>query len=330
MTATASDLERNLRLHLPGAELTAEQRRLALGAIATRRWPPAPLRGAQRVAMKLGALDWQRHWLAPLLRLRRAVLGEAAQGPPRFLVRVDEFPYYAAFDDPRYGLEASRRFHAIMADNGVAHLMSTVPQLTHRPLDPAGEGGRPLEDAEIALIEEMGRTGVSFAQHGTTHRTRFESPRRRSELGGLDDDELRELLERGRLALAAIGVRPRAFVPPFNRFDAGQYAVLAERFDIVCGGPESVPLLGFQGGPLWRGEAVYLPCYLPLYATATAIVPVVEALIEAQVGTWIPIVLHTGWEVDDELRGLPRLAARIGPYAEHWDDFLAAVDASAS
>jgi hypothetical protein len=113
-----------------------------------------------------------------------------------------------------------------------------------------------------------------------------------------------------------------------NRFDAAQWPVLARRFDVVTGGPERIRMMGFHAGPLWRGDAVYLPCRAPLYGTAEAILPAVQALIAAQVGTSIPIVLHMGWEIDDDYAALRRLARAIAPYATHWRDVLAAVDAS--
>lgn len=323
-----TDLRRNVRLHLgelePG-ELPAAARRV----LTPRRVPAAPRRAAQRVAMKLGRLDWERAWLEPLIAARREVLGsEAVSGPPRFLVRVDEFPYYTSFDRPQ-DIEMSRRFHAVMAAAGLPHLMSALPQLTHAPLDPDASGGRPLGEQEMELFGQMRRDGVTFAQHGTTHRTRHASPRRRSELCGLPPAATHALLEEGRARLLQAGLDPpRVFVPPFNRFDAAQYVVLAERFDVICGGPESVALMGFQGGPLWRGEAVYLPCYLPLYADARTILPAAERLIERAPATWVPIVLHTSWEQEDGFASLARLAERIAPYAAGWEELLAAVDAS--
>jgi hypothetical protein len=176
----------------------------------------------------------------------------------------------------------------------------------------------------------MGAEGVVFAQHGTTHRTRFSNPRRRSELGGLDTEGLVALLEAGRRRLEAAGIRPRVLVPPFNRFDAGQWPVLASRYDVITGGPESVLTLGFHGGPQWRGEAVYLPCYEPLYEKAEVVAGAVDRLLEQRIGTWVPVVLHMGWEVDDGFAALGRLARRIAPYTASWRDFLNAVDASRS
>jgi hypothetical protein len=329
------DLSRNVRLHLgEGPARLGEGAAPTLSAGARRVLAPAcvpslAVRSAQRLAMKLGRLDWEDAWLAPLIAARRETLGESAAGPPRFLVRVDEFPYYTAFDQPdQRDIEMSRRFHDVMASSDVPHLMSILPQLTHAPLTAGSSGGRSLGEVEVDLIERMRRENVTFAQHGTTHRTRFQSPRRRSEFCGLSPAEAGEVLEDGRLRLAEVGVHPKVFVPPFNRFDAAHYAVLAERFAVVCGGPESVPLMGFHGGPLWRDGAVYLPCYAPLYANAQTILPEVERLIDLAPGTWIPIVLHTSWEQEDQFRSLERLAQRIAPYAENWEDFLAAVSSS--
>lgn len=299
-----------------------------LRALRERPIPSAPIRAAQRILMRAGRLSYEDSWLRPLQAARREALGEAAEAPPRFLVRVDEFPYYSGFDHPQFGNEASERFHAVMAEENVPHLMSVVPQWTHDPLNPHGSGGRPLDDRDRDLLERMRADGVTFGQHGCTHRTRYPSPRRHSELSGLDDAALGALLDRGLENLGAVGVAPRILVPPFNRFDADQWPVLSSRYDVVTGGPESVARIGFHGGPQWRGDAVYLPCYQPLYDRADAVQPAVEALIDAQAGTWIPVVLHSGWEITDGFAALRRLARRIAPFAASWDEFLADVDAS--
>ncbi len=318
---------RNISLHLGGADASGLSRK-ELTTLTPAPVPSRPMRVAQRLAMKLDRLDWERAWLDPLLTLRRNVLGDQSAGPPKFLVRVDEFPYYTSFDQPE-DLDMSRRFHHVMAAAGVPHLMSVLPQLTHAPLTVGSSGGRPLGSEEIELIDRMRRDDVTFAQHGTTHRTRYESPRRRSELCGLSPEQAERTLEDGLRRLIEAGVEsPRVFVPPFNRFDAAQYPLLASRFDVVCAGPESVALMGFHGGPLWRGGAVYLPCYEPLYADARTILPAAERLIELAPGTWIPIVLHTSWEQDDDFHSLARLAELIAPFAAHWEDFLAEVDRS--
>ncbi len=312
----------NLRLHLPGREAKAAPR-----VLRPARVPPAPVRIAQHLAFKAGRMDWEERWLAPLLSAR-AQAG-FADGSPRFLVRVDEFPYSTAFDQPeRYGISAAKRFHDVMRNVGVAYLMAIVPQLTHAPLDPKDDGGRPLGPQEIELLERMRADGVSFAQHGTTHRSRYRSPRRRSELLGLSAAQAGAVVDRGRATLASLGIDPRVFVPPFNRFGAGQWRALSERYKVICGGPESIRLLGWQAGPLWRDGAVYLPCYPPLYGRAREMLSATRHLIERAPGTWIPIVLHLAWEADDGFSGLIELAEQIAPHATSWEDFIAAVDRS--
>ncbi len=325
---TPADLSRNLALHL-GEASAAGLDESVIRVLTPSPVPSLPVRLTQRLAMKRGRLEWEHAWLDSLIAARREALGPAASGEARFLLRVDEFPYYTSFDRPQ-DIDMSRRFHDVMASAGVAHLMSVVPQLTHAPLTVGASGGRALGPEEIEMLERMRGDRVTFAQHGTSHRTRFANPRRRSELCGLSPAQLEQTLEDGRSRLAEAGFHsPRVFVPPFNRFDAASYPVLAARFDVICGGPESTALMGFHGGPLWRDGAVYLPCYAPLYASAQTVLPAAERLIDLNPGTWIPIVLHTSWEQDDGFRALKRLAERIAPYAANWGDFLAEVDRSA-
>jgi hypothetical protein len=324
----SGDLARNISLYLGDVDAGAIDRSVTK-VLAGRPPPAAPVRLWQRLMMKAGRLSFEHSWLEPLLAVRRTILGDRAAGAPRFLVRVDEFPYYTAYDRPQ-DIEMSRRFHEIMVNAGVAHLMSVVPQLTHAPLTVGSTGGRPLGEQEIELLEQMRGDGVTFAQHGTTHRTRFGRPSRRSEFCRLSLEQTERKLERGRERLALAGVEsPRVFVPPFNRFDASQYRLLAARFAVICGGPESVALMGFHGGPLWLNDAVYMPCYAPLYADARTILPAVERLIDLAPGVWIPVVLHTSWERDEGFGALAELAARIAPFAARWDEFLAEVDRSA-
>ena len=316
--------EREATARLLGLDPVAE----VLRVVRTRPVPSWPERMRQRIAMKRGRLGYEHDWLEPVVAARRAAFGAGADGPSKLLVRVDEFPYYSGYDDTKFGYEASRRFHSVMAEAGVDYLLSVVPQWTHQPLSPDANGGRPLDDRDLELIERMHADGVVFGQHGVTHRTRFSAPRRRSELSGLDRSALGALVDKGRRELEAAGITPRVLVPPFNTFDAEQWPVLASRYDVITGGPESVLRLGFHGGPQWRGDAVYLPCYEPLYAKAEVVLGAVERLLERQVGTWVPVALHMGWEIEDDFAGLARLARRIAPYAASWRDFLHTVDAS--
>ncbi len=297
-------------------------------AVRSRSWPLAPVRFAQRVRRKLGGLDYEQAVAVPLDGARRTVLGDAGAAAPRFLIRVDEFPHYQAWDDPvRYGTERYLDFHAAMA--GVPYLVAVLPRVSRAALDPRESRWRGLQDDEREMLGRLPGEGVTFGLHGLDHRTRFASPRRHSELCGLSVQATETLLDEGFAELAAVGITPEVFVPPYNRFDARQYDVLARRFAVVCGGPESIALLGFQRTPMWRGEAVYLPSYFPLYGHAREVLPAARRLIEGGVGLWAPIVLHWGWEAEDEWAALSELLELVGPYTAHWEDFLEAVRASA-
>jgi hypothetical protein len=299
-------------------------------AVRSRTVPPAPVRLVQRIRLRRGSLSLESGCIDAFAAARAAVLGERARGAPRLLVRVDEFPHARSYDLPeRYGIHAYERFHETMRATGVPYLIAVTPVLSHDYLDPQTRANRPMSDAEGELLVRALSQGATAALHGLDHRTRDPRPRHHSELGGLSSQELERLLDEGCRLLGDLGVVPRVFVPPFNRFDAGQYGVLADRFQIVCGGPETVASLGWQRSPLWRGEAVFLPSYAPLYGRAAAVLDAFARLDDAGGGLWLPVTLHLGWEVDDGWTALERLAEAVAPHAASWEDFLRAVEASA-
>ena len=94
--------------------------------------------------------------LGPLMTARRAVLGERAGGPPRFLVRVDEFPHYRAWDDPgRFGTDRFARFHEIMGRAGGPARRAVLPRVSHEPLTPVG--GARKRDAPRVRVGQANR-----------------------------------------------------------------------------------------------------------------------------------------------------------------------------
>jgi hypothetical protein len=244
---------------------------------------------------------------------------------------VDEFPHYRAWDEPsRYGTEQFRRFHEIMSSHGVQYLVAVTPRVARSPLDPQETAEREWDDGERRMLEELREASVSFAVHGWCHRTRVERPRRRSELAGLGPEELDRLLDSADAELRGLGVEPAVFVPPFNLFDAPQLPSLARRYEVVCGGPETVSALGFRRPPAWLDGCVYLPSYPPLYGRAQEVLPALRPLVEADVRLWVPVTLHWGWEADEDWSSLSALARELAPVAAGWEQFLAAVRTSAA
>jgi hypothetical protein len=293
------------------------------GAVGPRPIPNAAIRHLQRLAMKRGDFDFETRNLAPLAAARNAVLGARAAGPPRFYVRVDEYPLAGAYVESDRRADDFARFHEILTDARVPYLLAVSPGVARDYLDPSGTGSRPLSDRELATLDRLRGDGVAFALHGFDHRTRDVRSRHRSELVGVDAAGLADLLDHGTERLAAAGIHPRVFAPPFNRFEAGQYPLLARRYDVVCGGPESVPLFGFHRTPLWLGEAIYMPAYPPFYGRAFEIAAAVERCIGAQVALPVPIVLHWSWESGD-WSDLQRLVRLLTGYARPWDELLSA------
>ena len=52
--------------------------------------------------------------------------------------------------------------------------------------------------------------------------------------------------------------------------------------------------------------------------------PFLERLVGTRAGVWLPLVLHWGWEADDDFAALRVLADLLAPVATDWTEFLAA------
>jgi Uncharacterized protein conserved in bacteria (DUF2334) len=302
-------------------------------AVAVDAIPSRPRRLAQRIAMKRGRLTLADGLIEPAAGARRALLGDgAAATRPKLLVRIDEFPHATAFDPgSAFGTDAYRRFDEAMRTAGLPYLVAVMPRVAREPYDSAQTESRALDDGELALLDALrddsgGR--VAFACHGLDHRTRHPNPRRHTELGGLSASALRGRLDRAQAILADAGVSAATLVPPFNRFDAAQWDELARRFEVVTGGPESVAQIGFHPGPQWRGEAVYLPSYEPLYGTAAQVTRGLQEIGDRAAGLWLSITLHWAWEAEQDYRDLRLLAERADGDVRPWTDLYAAVHAS--
>lgn len=280
------------------------------------------------------SLGWRTHdsiAVAPVVALRRSLLGERAAGAPRVLIRVDEFPHARAHDEPgRFGTTSYARFHEVLAGAGVPYLVAVLPRVARDYLNPHGDDGEPLGDDERAMLARLMGDRVTFGLHGHTHRSRDPRPRHRSALHGLTGPELDAALDRAEAELEPLGIRPQVFVPPFNAFDRGQYPVLARRYAVVCGGPESGPVMGLRAGPRWIDGSVYMPSYAPLYGRAAGVTAAVLELAAQSAAVWAPVTLHPGWELEDDLVSLTAAVSKLAPYVRPWDEFLEAVRASSS
>lgn len=327
------DQQRNRRL-LFWAELsdgTVRPSQLARApvreAATSQRVPSRISRRYQRRLMARGALRYEAQTVARQMAARRAVLGAAADGPPRLLLRAGAFPHPLADEDPRrFGIDAFRRVHATLAEAGVPYLIAVTPRVSTRPLDARDDRWRPLEDREVELLTELRHEGVTFAAHGLDHRTR----RRRGapcELSGLNPQELGAHLDLAAAELADVAIRPDVFVPPFDRFDWRQWDAIATRYTVVTAGHDGVDALGYQDGPLWRGDAVWLPVYRPLEGRAPEVLAAARALAEAGASVWAGAAID--WSAETAGSELAALLAGVAPWTVDWERFLDAVRGSA-
>lgn len=290
---------------------------------------PSPLsRRFQRAQMRRGRLTYASHVVAPLMAARRALLGDGAQGRPKLLIRVDGFPHHRAGDEPgRYPTADAAAFHAVLRDAGVPYLMAVLPRVPLDAENPSGETWRAHDEAERDLLAELRRDGVAFGVHGLDHRPAKTHPRRRAEPGG---KHAAKRLDSALATLREDALHADVFVPPYERFDPAGWPALAQRFDVVCGGPDSVDTMGFHLTPSWRGNTIWLPSLAPLNGPAADVLPAVRDLLAQETSLWIPITLRWDRERDDGYAALRALAALVAEQqlARSWDDFLLAARAS--
>ena len=255
------------------------------------------------------------------------MLGDDAPGPPRFLVRVDEFPHYQAWDEPaRFGTDGFERFHTILTEAGVPYCIAVPPRVSRRAARSRRTAVAPLDDRELEVLQRIERDGVTLALHGRDHRTRHASPRRRSELTGLDATATAALLDGALAELAAAGLaRPEVFVPPYNRFDADQYASARRALRRRLLGARDA---GDDGLPAHAAVArrralppVLLAALRPR-ARGAARGDRAHGHQQGDLGSDHPAL---GLGVRRGLDQLEALVAQIAPAAAHWEQLLALV-----
>ena len=275
-------------------------------AVRSLQVPSGLLRRWQVRQVRQGRLDMEES-AGPMLAAREAVLGSRAAGPPRLLVRLDAFPA------PRARVDVARAATGALRAAGIPFLLTVVPRVPA----PEAEGGRRRHDAaEADLLEDLRRDpGVAFGVGGLDGRP----------LDGLDPADLEAALDEADPVLARYGMAPDILVPPDGRIDLRRYRALAERYDVLCGGPGSVATMGFHRTPLWRGDAVWMPVHPPLAGPPSQVADAVRALTRREAALWLPLVLDLG-ELDPA--GLRDVAAALTGLARPWDEFLAAARAA--
>jgi len=237
----------------------------------------------------------------PWSRLDRCQTLPTAAGV-RFLVRVDDFPRW---DLPE---ETFRQFDSILMAHEIQYFLGVTPCLAADPFDPTSPCHSGLTDKAIAVLETL-VPRVEVAMHGLTHRTR--GLPHRSEFVGMPPEEVEQALLRGLEVFDSLHIRPQTFIPPFNTIALSAVPVLARSFQVLCGGPESISLLGFRPSPSYLGGMLYLPSYPPAYGTARQMRDFVKRVQQWSPSVLVPLTLHWAWELRDNFRALCALCDEL-------------------
>ena len=263
--------------------------------------------GAIRDALPLDHLQVVRQQQR-IRRLAATALGVTRGSEKcKFLLRIDDFP------SPFVASDEFLRFHEMAAEYGLPYLLAVTPFF-------GMDGGRTLSEREIHILHTCSSEGVELALHGFSHRSRYRNYA--SELLSMPAGRLREELDRAEAYLRSQELTTIGFVAPYNGYDPLTVAVLAERYPLLCGGPESVAALGYRAGPSFLMGSMYVPSYRDAYDIDLRQIGRFHRLIEEADGLIVPVTLHWANEVRGGFRAFRALCARLSGRTLRWSDFL--------
>jgi len=243
----------------------------------------------------------------------RSVFGSTGRAVPgQCLLRVDDFP------SPFAESEEFLRFHEVAVEHGVPYLLAVTPFF-----GPDGNR-RPLSDREIQILHQCSSEGAALALHGFSHRSRYRNYA--SELLSLPMATLRTELDQADAYLRQHDLDVTGFVAPFNTYDPFTISVLAERFPLLCGGPESVRLLGHRAGPSFLMQSLYVPSYRHAYDVDQQGLRQFDRLMGEAVGLIVPVTLHWANETRAGLRSFRALSSGMAGRTLRWTELLSRVN----
>jgi hypothetical protein len=232
---------------------------------------------------------------------------------PVFLVRVDDFPRWDLLT------KDFLRFHEVLLKHDIPYLLGVIPFRSQNPLMPSNKSFRKLRPADLDILSNLKLSGVNIAMHGVTHQTVRSF--RKSEIIGVSKSILEKRITAGLKELNSHGIQTDIFIPPFNSFDLASAEILCKYFKIICGGPESVPLIGLKTAPSFIGDTLYMPSYYPAYGRSKQIIPFVERVKQLDEFVVVPITLHWAWESNNAFSALGDFCKSISGRVISWTDY---------
>jgi len=163
-----------------------------------------------------------------------AINANASPAKLKVVLRYDDYSDYTSIDVAKSLIESAKSVGA-----GLLVGVIPFPYGDYPKTDTAGAAPQPiLSQKKIALLKKYAAEGaIEIAVHGFSHRNNVASGRH-SEFSGLPESQQALLLRTGKESLeTATGATIRAFVPPFNQYDATTLKALEETgFQVVSAG----------------------------------------------------------------------------------------------
>lgn len=224
----------------------------------------------------------------------------------KYLLRVDDFPHWKEKTDN------FKKFLEIMEKYETPFLLGVVPLLSLDHHNPLNKKFHQLKSEEISILSHP---LIEIALHGFTHQTlrlKFHS-----EFIGLSEIETEKCIKKGIEKLSLYGLKPVAFIPPFNTINIENYKAIKKYFNIICGGSEGIKYFGFKISPVYISGSLYIPSYRPLCSSAKMIADFIERFKPEGI---LPITLHWHGEIGDDFAGVKRLANLIKGKTIRWEN----------
>ena len=166
-----------------------------------------------------------------------AVAQEQGQARLKIILRYDDYSRYTS-------MELAESFVEMAKGVGAGVMLGVIPFPYGDYPDSYREGSVPapfLSPEKTALLKRyLAEGSIEVAMHGFSHKNNV-SKGRNSEFSGLPEGRQAAILKTAKASLeGAIGSRVRAFVPPFNQYDATTLKVLEDAgFKLLSAGMRS-------------------------------------------------------------------------------------------
>jgi glycosyltransferase involved in cell wall biosynthesis len=233
--------------------------------------------------------------LVPSLRRIRQFTGCASL---RFLLRVDD----VFFDHPDRIRD-----------------LCTALRKRNLPFLAAVTGNDIIDTRGRMLLEQIAAARGIIGLHGFAHSGKF-GPFA-SEILQMTFSDLDRRCDEIISRLSTMNIGAPAFVAPFNALCWEQIVHLAQRFAVVCGGPETARFANALCGPLAIAtRSWYVPSFFPFYQSARDQLRCGALDRIGSLGGYAALTLHLEQEAADGFSSMAGLLDRIGDRIVSWEE----------